>query len=137
VDSVNKKVLTINDKYGDVISLDLEKWAFEHFGVPLEIENDTRAALLGEWKFGNGRGYNDVVLMTLGTGIGTSAVIEGKILRGRHFQAGILGGHFIVNPKGKLCNCGNVGCAEAEASTWNLEEIVAEHDKSPDGEYIS
>ncbi len=134
VDSVHKKVLTINDKYGDVISLDLEKWAAEHFGVPREIENDTRAALLGEWKFGNGRGYNDVVLMTLGTGIGTSAVIEGKILRGKHFQAGILGGHFIVNSKGRLCNCGNVGCAEAEASTWNLAEIVAEHDKSPDGE---
>ncbi|NBA89193.1 ROK family protein [Emticicia sp. CRIBPO] len=136
VDSVHKKVLTINDKYGDVISLDLEKWAAEHFGVPLEIENDTRAALLGEWKFGNGRGYNDVVLMTLGTGIGTSAVIEGKILRGKHFQAGILGGHFIVNPKGRLCNCGNVGCAEAEASTWNLAEIVSAHNSVADSEEV-
>lgn len=127
VDPVHKKVLTINDKYGDVTSLDLEQWAFEQWGVPVEMENDTRAALLGEWKFGNGRGYNDVVLMTLGTGIGTSAIIEGKILRGRHFQAGILGGHFIVNPKGRLCNCGNRGCVEAEASTWNLKEIAAEY----------
>ncbi len=120
IDSVDKKILTINDKYNDAPTIDLIEWAKQTWNIPLFLENDTRAALLGEWKFGKGKGYDNVVLMNLGTGIGTSAVIEGKILRGKHFQAGILGGHFMVNIKGDQCNCGNYGCAEAEASTWNL-----------------
>src|SRR5690349_19458598 len=62
--------------------------------------------------------------MTIGTGVGSSAVIEGKLLRGKHFQAGCLGGHFTINVKGQLCNCGNYGCVEVEASTWNIERIA-------------
>ncbi|MFD1816662.1 glucokinase [Pseudarcicella hirudinis] len=127
VDSVHKKVLSINKKYSDVIELDLSRWVSETWNLPLFIENDTRSALLGEWKYGKGSGCNNLVLMTLGTGIGTSAVIEGNLLRGRHFQAGILGGHFTVNINGDLCNCGNYGCAEAEASTWNLYELAKKH----------
>lgn len=124
IDPVQKKILTINDKYNDGPELDLSGWASETWGLLLFIENDTRAALLGEWKYGKGRGYDNVVLMNLGTGIGTSAVLEGKILRGKHFQAGILGGHSVVKVHGNQCNCGNVGCAEAQASTWNLEKII-------------
>jgi len=127
IDSVEKKILTINDKYNDGPEIDLHSWASETWGLPVFLENDTRAALMGEWKFGKGKGYNNVVLMNLGTGIGTSAVIEGNILRGKHFQAGILGGHFVVNVKGNQCNCGNFGCAEAEASTWNLPEIIKKY----------
>ncbi|MBE9460871.1 ROK family protein [Dyadobacter subterraneus] len=127
IDSVDKKILTINDKYNDAPTIDLSEWAKKTWNLPLFLENDTRSALLGEWKFGKGKGYDNVVLMNLGTGIGTSAVIEGKILRGKHFQAGILGGHFMVNVKGDRCNCGNYGCAEAEASTWNLQKIVNSH----------
>jgi len=67
------------------------------------------------------------VMVTLGTGVGTAVVMEGKLLRGRHFQAGCLGGHFVVNYKGNPCNCGNIGCLEAEAATWNLEAQVREH----------
>ena len=127
IDSIEKKILTINDKYTDAPTIDLTKWAKKTWDLPLYLENDSRAALLGEWKFGKGKGYDNVVLMNLGTGIGTSAVIEGKILRGKHFQAGILGGHFMVNVNGDRCNCGNYGCAEAEASTWNLQKIVSNH----------
>lgn len=127
IDSVDKKILTINAKYMDGPEIDLRAWASETWGLPVFLENDTRAALLGEWKFGKGKGYDNVVLMNLGTGIGTSAVIEGKILRGKHFQAGILGGHFVVKVKGNQCNCGNFGCAEAEASTWNLPQIVKKY----------
>jgi len=56
------------------------------------------------------------VLVTLGTGIGISAVIEGQVLRGVHGQAGILGGHMTLRREGADCVCGNVGCAELEAS---------------------
>ncbi|MEP7317329.1 MAG: ROK family protein [Panacibacter sp.] len=96
----------------------------ECWQTTLQLENDARAALIGEWQYGKGKGYNDLVLMTIGTGVGSSAVIEGKVLRGKHFQAGCLGGHFTINLNGEKCNCGNYGCVEIEASTWNIERIA-------------
>jgi glucokinase len=63
-------------------------------------------------------------MITLGTGLGTSAVIEGRLLRGEHGQAGVLGGHITVHYGGRHCTCGNVGCAEAEASTAFLGELA-------------
>ena len=131
VDPINKRVLSINGKYSDSLDLDLPAWAMETWGLPLDLENDTRAALLGEWQHGSGRGYDNVVLMTLGTGIGTSAVMEGQLVRGKHFQAGILGGHVVLNTHGNRCNCGTIGCAEAEASTWSLTQRALTHDAYP------
>jgi glucokinase len=84
-------------------------------------------ATVGEWKFGAGLGSDDIVMVTVGTGIGTSVVIEGKLLRGKHYQAGCLGGHFTVNYSGKQCSCGNIGCVEAEAATWNLAALARNH----------
>ncbi|MBA9077286.1 MULTISPECIES: ROK family protein [Rufibacter] len=127
VDSVQKRVLSIDKKFGDAPEIDFTAWAREAWGLPIILENDARAALVGEWQYGNGKGVNNVVLMTLGTGVGTSAVIEGKLLRGKHFQAGILGGHFTINVAGRLCNCGNVGCVEVEAASWSIEDKVKAH----------
>lgn len=118
VDSKQKRILSIDKKFGDAPEINFEEWCKEALGLKLSIENDARAALIGEWKFGKAKDYENVVLMTLGTGVGSSAVIEGKLLRGKHFTAGILGGHFIINYKGSQCNCGNKGCVETEASTW-------------------
>jgi glucokinase len=131
VDTVNRKVLTINAKYNDAPQADLVAWAENTWGLSLRMENDTRAAMIGEWRFGQGRGYDNLVLMMLGTGVGTSAVVEGRLLRGKHFQAGILGGHVILNRQGSTCNCGMVGCAEAEASTWTLQNLVTNHSLYP------
>jgi glucokinase len=80
--------------------------------------------LLGEWYAGAAQGCSDIVTMTLGTGIGGAAMIGGRLLRGQHAQAGCLGGHIPVQVEGRPCTCGNVGCAEAEASGWSLPEIV-------------
>src|SRR5262249_5203514 len=63
---------------------------------------------------------------TLGTGLGASAVIEGRVLRGAHGQAGILGGHLTLRYGGQPCVCGNLGCAEAEASSAVLRELAEE-----------
>ena len=123
VDSKQKKILSIDNKFNDAPDLDLSAWARETWHIELQLENDARAALTGEWQYGTGKGYDNVVLMTIGTGVGSSAVIEGKILRGKHYQAGVLGGHFTVNINGQKCNCGNYGCVEVEASTWNIERI--------------
>ncbi|MHB8354456.1 MAG: ROK family protein, partial [Burkholderiales bacterium] len=67
-----------------------------------------------------------IVMMTLGTGIGGATMIQGRLLRGAHSQAGCLGGHFSVNLRGRLCHCGNIGCAESEAAGWSLPIIARE-----------
>lgn len=113
-------------KYDDAMSIDLVAWARDELGRLLRLENDAHAALLGEWKFGAGRGCHDLVVVTLGTGIGTSVLIRGQLLRGRHHQAGVLGGHFIVTPNGRACGCGARGCVETESSSRHLPEIARE-----------
>ncbi|TKK71865.1 ROK family protein [Ilyomonas limi] len=124
VDSKKKKILSIDNKFNDAPQLDLSAWAKQNWNIPIQLENDARCALIGEWQYGKGKGCDNVVIMTIGTGVGSSAVIEGKVLRGKHFQAGCLGGHFTINIHGQRCNCGNYGCVEVEASTWNIARIA-------------
>ena len=62
-------------------------------------------------------------MMTLGTGVGGAAMIGGRLLRGKHFQAGVLGGHLVADFEGRPCTCGGIGCVEAESSSWALPEI--------------
>jgi glucokinase len=124
VNTQTKKVLSTNNKYDDASTLDLEKWVKEKWHTQFFIDNDARMAAVGEWKYGAGKDVDNLVVVTIGTGIGSAAIIEGKLLRGKHFQAGCLGGHFTINYKGSLCNCGNIGCVEAEASTWSIVKRV-------------
>lgn len=121
------KVLDINDKYNDIMKLNLPEWAKSAWGIPFVMEGDARSALVGTWQYGSGKGFNNLVLITLGTGIGSAVIFGGQVLYGKHFQAGILGGHFIVDLNGNKCNCGNVGCAEAHASSWQLPKLIREH----------
>jgi glucokinase len=123
VDPARGKIVSTNRKYPDATEFDLVAWARERFGLRLILENDARLALLGEWHAGAARGYNDVVMMTLGTGIGTAVISEGRVLRGKHYQAGCLGGHFTVDIHGRRCSCGAFGCFEAESSTYALPGV--------------
>jgi glucokinase len=127
VDSVANRILSTNQKYDDAPDTDLVGWAREKWNWPLFAMNDARMALLGEWQYGAGQRCSDLVMVTLGTGIGSAVLIGGELLMGKHFQAGNLGGHFVVNHKGSVCTCGNVGCVEAEASTWRLPSLLKEH----------
>lgn len=126
VDVRSGRVVAEYGRYSDVLEMDLRAWAREWLGLFLAIENDARMACIGEWRYGAGRGCDNLVMMTLGTGLGTSAIIEGQVLRGRHGQAGCLGGHLTVRHGGRACGCGNAGCAEAEASTAFLGRLAAE-----------
>jgi glucokinase len=128
VDRASGKILDAFGKYADAMEIDLPAWSRETLNLPLAIENDARAALIGEWKAGAGKGCDDLVMVTLGTGIGSAAVMEGKVLRGKHGQAGILGGHLSIQFNGRPCSCGNVGCAEAHASTAVLPTLAREHE---------
>jgi len=120
VDPSARRILSTNKKYDDALGVDLPGWVKKHWDVPFYIDNDARMAAVGEWKYGAGRDVEDLVVMTIGTGIGTAAIIEGRLLRGRHFQAGCLGGHISVQYEGRPCTCGNLGCLEAYGSTWSL-----------------
>lgn len=107
-------------KYRDAPNLDLAAWAKKEFGAPFAIDNDARVATIGEWQFGAARGATDAIMVTLGTGIGTGVVLGGRVLRGRHGSAGILGAHMTAHVGGEPCPCGNVGCWETLASTAAL-----------------
>lgn len=126
IDGAKNRVVSTNAKYEDAPDLDLQAWASRELGLSLWLENDARMALLGEWHAGAAMGFDDVVMVTLGTGIGTAAMIEGQVLRGKHFQAGCLGGHFPMRLEGARCTCGAVGCAESEAAGWSLPRICQE-----------
>lgn len=124
VDPKSGEILAQFGKFTDAPGLDLRSWSRRELGLPLALENDARMALAGEWKHGSGRGADNLVMMTLGTGIGTAAVVDGRLVRGRHSQAGSLAGHMVVSLGGRSCGCGNPGCAEAEASTASLPDLA-------------
>jgi glucokinase len=84
-------------------------------GLPVVVENDANAAAWGEHRFGGGRGAGDVVMITVGTGLGGGIVLGGRLFRGAFGAAGELG-HVRMVPGGLLCGCGNHGCWEQYAS---------------------
>lgn len=127
VDPVHKRVISTNEKYDDACSIHLPDWVWENWKVPFYMDNDARLAVTGEWWQGAARGKSNVVMMTIGTGIGTGVIIDGRVLYGQHFQAGSLGGHFTLDYKGRRCSCGNRGCVEALSSSFFLPTIIREH----------
>jgi glucokinase len=126
VDARKGRVISAaKNKFEDAPGIDLPAWAHQELGLPLRAENDAHAALLGEWQHGAGVGCDNLVMLTLGTGIGCSVIVEGHPLRGRNFQTGLLGGHIVVQPDGRpCCHEGGRGCVEAETGSWALPAIA-------------
>jgi glucokinase len=92
-------------------------------GTPVLLENDANAAALGEKWIGAGRDVDDLVLLTLGTGIGGGIISGGRVLHGFVGMAGELG-HLTVVPNGNPCGCGNRGCVEKHASATAIESMA-------------
>ncbi|MFN7920812.1 MAG: ROK family protein [Bryobacteraceae bacterium] len=92
-------------------------------GSPVMLENDANAAALGEKWMGAGRDVDDLVLLTLGTGIGGGIISGGRVLHGYVGMAGELG-HITVMPYGNPCGCGNRGCLEKHASATAVETMA-------------
>lgn len=88
-------------------------------GSPVAVDNDATGAALAEWRLGAGRGVDDLVLVTLGTGIGGGVVCAGRLVRGEHGFGGEFG-HMVVDPAGPPCPCGGRGCWERFASGSGL-----------------
>jgi glucokinase len=99
------------------------------FGVPVRCVNDGAAATLAEWRFGAARGCQDVVGLTIGTGLGAGVILGGRPLRSRHLAAGVSFGHATIEVGGRTCLCGNIGCAEtlvsANAVVGRMRDYVA------------
>ncbi|MEO7144100.1 MAG: ROK family protein [Bryobacteraceae bacterium] len=89
-------------------------------GIPVRADNDARVALAGEAAWGAARGHNDVVMLTLGTGVGGAVLCNGALLRGAAGVAGHIG-HLTIHPLGPLCICGNRGCLETFFSATAIE----------------
>jgi glucokinase len=87
----------------------------KRLGAKVILENDANAAAMGEKWMGAGREVDDLVLLTLGTGIGGGIIVNGRVLHGHLGMAGELG-HLTVVPNGNPCGCGNRGCVEKHAS---------------------
>jgi len=91
-----------------------------HFKIPVFLDNDANAQAFGEYKFGAGKGYDDMIFLTLSTGIGAGMIINKKLYRGFTGTAGEFG-HTIVEPSSELtCSCGNKGCLMAMACSMAL-----------------
>jgi glucokinase len=97
----------------------------KHTTVPLAITNDANAAALGEMLFGAARGMKDFIVITLGTGLGSGIVANGELIYGADGFAGEIG-HTIVDPNGRRCRCGKLGCLETYASATGLCRTVLE-----------
>lgn len=93
--------------------------------VPVSMTNDANAAALGEMIFGGAKGMKNFIILTLGTGLGSGIVIDGKVVYGHTAFAGELG-HYTVVPGGRMCGCGRKGCLEVYASATGLVKTVLE-----------
>lgn len=95
----------------------------KRFGVPFFIGNDVNVGVLGEFKHGAARGYQNVVGFFVGTGMGGGLILNGELFTGNKFKAGEYG-HMVLDPEGPLCGCGQRGCLEAFSSKKGMSAYI-------------
>ena len=97
----------------------------KQLGLPVAVTNDVNAATFGEWRFGSGKGVNDLAVLFVGTGVGGGVIADGKLLSGCSNMGGELG-HITVVCEGRKCHCPNRGCLEAYVGGWAIAERAQE-----------
>ena len=100
-------------------NLPIAKIMQETLPYPVRLINDANAAALGEAKFGAGKSYENIILLTLGTGVGGGIIVDGKLYEGNEGKGAELG-HVVIELDGEQCSCGRKGCLEAYASATAL-----------------
>jgi glucokinase len=112
-------------------NVNLEAPLRERIGLPVVTENDANAGAYGEWASGAAKGLQHVVYITLGTGLGCGLVLSGTLFRGASGYAGEFG-HTTVEPFGRRCACGAIGCLETRVSATGIVRTAREHlEKNP------
>jgi glucokinase len=99
----------------------LRRMLADRLGVPVVLEHDAKAAALGDYYFGAGKGARSMVFVVVGTGVGAAIIVDGQLFRGGHNSAGEIG-HTTLDPHGELCSCGNRGCVETFMSGPRLAQ---------------
>ncbi|HEY0978957.1 MAG TPA: ROK family protein [Flavobacteriales bacterium] len=97
----------------------------QRLGVHTVLGNDANAAALGEWRYGAGQGYKDLLVVTIGTGVGSGFIVDGRLVLGSHGNAGELG-HMTIVPGGRPCTCARAGCLEAYVSIRGMRQTYTE-----------
>lgn len=98
----------------------------EKFEIPAALTNDANAAAYGEMTYGAARGMKNFIMITLGTGVGSGIIIDGKVVYGHDGFAGELGHTNVVRENGRQCGCGRKGCLEAYASATGVSRTARE-----------
>jgi glucokinase len=109
----------------DITDFPVGQMLSERLGFAVDVDNDATCAAAAEWQFGAGRGATDLVMVTLGTGIGGGVIAGGQLIRGANGFTGEIG-HVVVDPDGPPCPCGRRGCWERYASGSGLARLARE-----------
>ncbi|MBQ2984363.1 MAG: ROK family protein [Candidatus Gastranaerophilales bacterium] len=109
------------------VNIPLAKIIEDEFSIPTRLDNDVRCAALGELNFGAGKGCENLICITVGTGIGSGIVLNGKLVRGAANAAGEIGHIKMTMGEGPLCGCGDYGCFEAYASGPAIVTMAKEY----------
>lgn len=121
VDEEGAVLVAVNLHWGYV---QLEDQLERLVGLPVKAGNDANVAALGEMWKGGGAGYHNVVMVTLGTGVGGGIIINGKIVTGTHGAGGEIGHIHVEDSETEFCNCGNQGCLEQYASATGVVRLA-------------
>lgn len=100
-------------------NLPLKDLLAKRLKVPVTVENDANMYAFGEWKYGAGKGTHNLLLLTLGTGVGGGIIADDKLYSGTGFAGEV--GHTTIDPNGPACSCGNYGCLETYVGSAHLE----------------
>ena len=121
---VSEGIIVAMPNVADMENVPIRDRVAEGVGLPAVLENDANAAAFGEYISGAGGPRGDMVLLTLGTGIGSGIILGGRILHGWHELGGEIG-HWVVAPGGELCGCGQRGCLERYSSAAAIARLAA------------
>jgi len=106
-------------------SLPLKEILQEELNIPVFVDNDANMAALGEHRYGAGRGVKNLIMLTLGTGVGGGIIINDKLYHGRGYAGEV--GHITIDPNGPLCLCDNYGCLESYIGADRITERAREY----------
>jgi glucokinase len=118
-------VIKASPNLSDISDFAVGEMLSERLGFAVHVDNDATCAAAAEWQFGAGRGTTDMIMVTLGTGIGGGVIAGGHLIRGANGFTGEIG-HVVVDPDGPPCPCGRRGCWERYASGSGLARLARE-----------
>lgn len=122
VDYNNGIIVAFSSK-PNIVNVNLKKYIEEKLNLSVLIDNNAKTRALGEYWYGYGVGYNNIVFVVCSQGIGSGIISDGNILRGKSNETGEFG-HMVINIDGRKCSCGKYGCVEAYCALESVEDIT-------------